>query len=892
MPNKKIFTLFLIFALNFVPISPLRFIAHSQTADGYEHITGYQEWNSDKAVSSPIIVDPEATLVIKKGVTITFAGASIDVQGTLITEGTQNENVKFKKGDGYSNFALPVESSGKMIMRNTDVSGGGASVGLVRNNTILNAADAFYQGGIQINGGALDVEGCNFHDNDVAIYIMNSGYDKIKVNRTKFENNKIVDVFIRGSYSKLPNFQYDWWGSADGPDQSCYTYGTSKYCYYTKIDGDIDSSNFLKDPNFHDPVIIVPGIMGTVDFMGNKILVPMVYDWLYDTFKENGYTPGKDLFKFPYEWRDSNIDNAKLLRDKINEVKQIANWPEVDVVAHSMGGLLTRQYIESDYYQNDVDQLVTLGTPENGAPTDYLTWEGGKLATSYSDIMDLALQDIFLAESKENGYANLFDYLKNRPITSVQELLPTYDYLWDTTQNAMRSYPSGYPANQFLENLNSAGNVSKLSPVVFTNIVGNLKNDTSTVDKIRVGNIDSPGSLWEYGYPENFDSVDGDHGLEKGKGDGTVPLESATDIPSYEEKEIDSSHMMLPTNAADLTYETITGNAPSHLSSYMKIGSMLLFQVFSPIDIQIVAPDGKRIGKDFDTGNILNEIDGAYYSGYDTNSEFVAIPNPTDGEYKILTQGTGDGAYHIEATKISENPDDLQNAVESSGTIEGMTTVGAQDEKTVVVSGNDVVADKDTTPPVITINVPEDGKEYLNDQILKTDYKAEDDKSAPDKISSEVYLDDQKIDDLSSDLSLQKTGDHKIKISATDEAQNSAEKEVSFKVAADIDSIISNVSHYSDLGMIKRRSEKMSLLQNLRMIKMKISFMEKWNNSKIADRVKKAIVAYFERDINRNIDILISRIGRKNNRGITDQGKELLIDSLKFIKCRVPKGQE
>ena len=32
-----------------------------------------------------------------------------------------------------------------------------------------------------------------------------------------------------------------------------------------------------------------------------------------------------------------------------------------------MGGLLAREYIESDYYEDDIDQLITIGTPHLGS---------------------------------------------------------------------------------------------------------------------------------------------------------------------------------------------------------------------------------------------------------------------------------------------------------------------------------------------------------------------------------------------------------------------------------------------------------------------------------------------------------------------------------------------
>ena len=98
----------------------------------------------------------------------------------------------------------------------------------------------------------------------------------------------------------------------------------------------------------------------------------------------------------------------------------------------------------------------------------------------------------------------------------------------------------------------------------------------------------------------------------------------------------------------------MTGNTPTSEVTSWHIPDLLDVMVHSPVDIQIVAPDGKRVGKDFATGKILNEIDGAFYSGYAAVAEFITIPNPLNGEYKILTQETDNGiGFEIESARFT-----------------------------------------------------------------------------------------------------------------------------------------------------------------------------------------------------------------------------------------------
>jgi len=115
-----------------------------------------------------------------------------------------------------------------------------------------------------------------------------------------------------------------------------------------------------------------------------------------------------------------------------------------------------------------------------------------------------------------------------------------------------------------------------------------------------------------------------------------------THLPTKAQKEIFSK-----THGGDLT-KIVTSNGPNVF--------ILLIKILSPADIVIIAPDGKRVGKNFDTGEEINEIPGAFYSGFETDDEYVTIPDPIDGEYKIETMGTGNGGeYTLVVSNISDN---------------------------------------------------------------------------------------------------------------------------------------------------------------------------------------------------------------------------------------------
>lgn len=403
-----------------------------------------------------------------------------------------------------------------------------------------------------------------------------------------------------------------------------------------------------------DPVIIVPGIMGSAYKNGVLVIDPILhaYDDLVATLLANGYVEGEDLFTFPYEWRDSNVFTANLLDDKIDEVKSICGCEKVDIVAHSMGGLVARSYIQSVDYDDDVDQLIFLGTPHNGAPKAYLQWEAGENDIQFfNQLTNL----FFLAESLKNGYSSIFDYIRNRPILSVQELLPTFDYIKDNDTGLLRDYPNNYPMNVFLENLNS--DISDLtdSDVRVTNIVGD-SGENKTIERIRVVPTNE-ASIWEHGKPEGFGTLLNDNGLERGAGDNTVTISSAT-LQGFTNEEVQASHNRIPTESENRIVKILTNeDSISNIDNGLNVDpKVLVLQLLSPIDVLVTAPDGKRIGKNFSNNTEYDEIPFAFYSGFETEDEYVTILNPLDGEYKIELQGTNTGGeYEVLTSYVSED---------------------------------------------------------------------------------------------------------------------------------------------------------------------------------------------------------------------------------------------
>jgi len=157
-------------------------------------------------------------------------------------------------------------------------------------------------------------------------------------------------------------------------------------------------------------VVLIPGIMGTELYLDGKLIWPgsvrellapygkmdqlldertctgnilrsvavkSLYGALIDDlnrwmFSEKSTLP--NLYLFPYDWRRSNCDTAFGLASLLDKAfDDHSGQLQVSLVAHSMGGLIARYYLEGGRFNGNrgysaVRHLFTLATPHRGAP--------------------------------------------------------------------------------------------------------------------------------------------------------------------------------------------------------------------------------------------------------------------------------------------------------------------------------------------------------------------------------------------------------------------------------------------------------------------------------------------------------------------------------------------
>ncbi|HEX9077501.1 MAG TPA: hypothetical protein VF932_17065 [Anaerolineae bacterium] len=97
----------------------------------------------------------------------------------------------------------------------------------------------------------------------------------------------------------------------------------------------------------------------------------------------------------PVEKTETIRANAEILRDYIASVKQVTGAQMVDLVAHSMGNLVSRYYIDRVMPGRDIAQMIMLGPPNQGTDCAYLPSSLGYFLPAALEIRPSYVRNIF-----------------------------------------------------------------------------------------------------------------------------------------------------------------------------------------------------------------------------------------------------------------------------------------------------------------------------------------------------------------------------------------------------------------------------------------------------------------------------------------------------------------
>ncbi len=369
------------------------------------------------------------------------------------------------------------------------------------------------------------------------------------------------------------------------------------------------------------------------------------FDGLIQELTTNGYEEDKDLFVFPYDWRKDNAENAGLLKNKIDEILATTSATKVDIVAHSMGGLLAKSYIAQNG-TSTIDKIIFIGTPHLGAPKAYK-------ALMYGDDMGIrfGFSILYPAEVK---YIS-----QNMP--GVFELLPSKKYI-DTNSNAYiydginkKDWLSFDETENFMM---SSGRNSLIFP-----ISDNLHDSIDNLDleNLNSFNFSGCGMTKTIGQIITTEKSNGseEHKILYSNGDETVPLISS-DVRAKSNYYVTGySHSALP-SASGIKQDilsilqnssTAENFANVSTSSDVCLISGRAISVHSPVSLDIYDANNNHTGISSD-GNIEYGVNGVSFD--EINGEkFAFLPSGID--YKIILNGEGSGTFDFYIEDVSGN---------------------------------------------------------------------------------------------------------------------------------------------------------------------------------------------------------------------------------------------
>lgn len=267
------------------------------------------------------------------------------------------------------------------------------------------------------------------------------------------------------------------------------------------------------------PVIVLPGFGASWDMAaflsgtaGNNWKIPeqiTIYNGLINSFKNAGYKEGEDLFVFSYDWRkplDSLADDLKkyILNNNLQDKK-------IDLVGHSMGGLVARSYAQK-YGVAGIDKITTSGTPHLGVLDAYGLWEG---AVFWDDIWwEKAIVEIITEANRYSGETKIDAVRRVAP--SIKDLLPTTDFL--KLNSKIVSKDNLKQKNSYLSDLNS--NTTELDKII-TTFWSSDQQTRTIIDTIKPTPFDTLLKRWEDGKPAATNP------FSLSEGDGSVTKQSA-----------------------------------------------------------------------------------------------------------------------------------------------------------------------------------------------------------------------------------------------------------------------------------------------------------------------------------------------------------------------------
>ncbi|MDP4011440.1 MAG: peptidoglycan DD-metalloendopeptidase family protein, partial [Candidatus Roizmanbacteria bacterium] len=398
-----------------------------------------------------------------------------------------------------------------------------------------------------------------------------------------------------------------------------------------------------------------------------------VYQETIDLLTSADYVLGRDLFVFPYDWRKDIRATADLLDQKIESVKQQTKSKKVDILAHSMGGLVARNYLIEPKNAIKVSKLITLGTPHLGAVEMIKNLRYGGCLTNTEILNFLAENNICFGLAR----SEVSDLLQN--MASGYAVIPSQKY-YDFYNGADSDHPLPFIDNR---DIDSDGVTGQLDYLQLKTMLTNLQHNTSLFSQAEAFHqsddfLENPNGvdmtiIAGSGLPTLGQIIE-DYAFDFAgikipktdmryiNGDNTVPLYSASlkdgdrslagSAKIYYTKQKHGG-LFVAGSAMNLVKNLLTGEGtlPTGVSNEPFKFSGTGLSVHSPVNIHVYDASGNHTGLT-ENGDFEANIPGSSYDSLD-EAKFIFLP--AEGVYTVKLVATGEGNFDFKIRKFADD---------------------------------------------------------------------------------------------------------------------------------------------------------------------------------------------------------------------------------------------
>jgi pimeloyl-ACP methyl ester carboxylesterase len=406
-------------------------------------------------------------------------------------------------------------------------------------------------------------------------------------------------------------------------------------------------------------VVIVPGLAASWNqdailnckdegYSGDWTLAPFYVDKVYNPLFESFEGTGLSVIPYYYDWRRQVTSHAASLADFINNLT--VESENVHLVGHSMGGLVSRAYLEEQGNNNKVEKLLTVGSPHEGSALSYGAWSGGEIWNG--NLIQKILMTLAVNQCNTPLSANDRVSIQSH-FPSIQNLLPITDYLRDSSTGAFKPVAAMEAKNNWLP--------TSFDPPFFGVTLGTLSGrGKGTLETIEVRDRtrhDERLGNWIDGKPIRR--------LETTEGDGTV-LVSSSQIPGADNRIIEKDHAGIVSSAEGIAqiHDFLGIANPSATVSTFEEPTSAFVAIVNHGIFWVESPDGEvRQGKE-GVAAFFNPKKGIYKlrivpTALETPvlvGQFLPNGNYSWKEYKYKNIMPKFSTIHFNPDTILENP--------------------------------------------------------------------------------------------------------------------------------------------------------------------------------------------------------------------------------------------